>query len=241
MDDSKQQTHPHSSSLLIIILTIGQNSSPVHHLHHRIHLPPMSANTLSALLSCLPSPFSRGPTVVPGVTPLLFSTTKGLSDEPPLADSSAPTTQAAEGPSARQVQRFEEWMDRLERQWSRNWRTPIVENLQVQFIKGSNKKCHKCQSTEHLVAVCPICRQCQACGKTGHKTRKCPAHRRQEQEEWSITWDQQWNLQNTEDWSVTPGSPYPANRHCQACRGTGDYPFHQLNLWPDRSFTLHPP
>ena len=46
----------------------------------------MSAYMLSALLSHLPTPFSQGPTVVPGVTPLLFPTTEGLSDEPLLAD-----------------------------------------------------------------------------------------------------------------------------------------------------------
>ena len=134
---------------------------------------------------------------------------------------SAPTTQAAEGPSARQVQRFEEWMDWLERQWDQELEDAYSSQSQVQFIRGSNKKCHRCQSTEHLVAACPICRRCKACDKTGHKTSKCPARRRQEQEEWSISWDQQYSLQNTEDWSAIPESPYPADRHCQTCRGTG--------------------
>ena len=181
----------------------------------------MSAYSISPMGLLLAVPFSQESMITPGVTPLLFSAAEGLSDEPLPPHPSESGPQPTESNPARRVQLLEEWMDRLERQWDQELEDSYQGELQVQFTRGSNKKCHRCQSTGHLVAACPTRRQCKACDKTGHKTSKCPARRRQEKEEWSISWDQQASLQNCEDWSAIPESPYPADRYCQTCRSTG--------------------
>ena len=128
---------------------------------------------------------------------------------------------------ASRVRLLEEWMDRLERQANQpsseqNAMEVLVETTSTTTAEPV-KKCHRCKSRRHLVADCPKRRWCRPGGKPSHQA----ARQRQEQEEASILWDQQWSITNTEDWSDERAEEeafykkYPEMRPCQKCKSIG--------------------
>ena len=175
----------------------------------------------------LPLQFSHPPLMANGVTPVLFSAAGGLSDGPLSPHPASQAGMAGEADVASRVRLLEEWMDRLERQANQPSSEQNAMEVQVETTSTTTaelvKKCHRCKSKRHLVADCPKRRWCKSGGKPSHQA----ARRRQEQEEASILWDQQWSITNTEDWSDEMAEQealykrYPWMRPCQKCKGIG--------------------
>jgi hypothetical protein len=186
------------------------------------HFTPLSAITLH-----LPLQFSHPPLMANGVTPVLFSAAGGLSDGPLSPHPASQAGMAGEADVASRVRLLEEWMDRLERQANQPSSEQNAMEVQVETTSTTTaepvKKCHRCKSKRHLVADCPKRRWCRPGSKPSHQA----ARRRQEQEEASILWDQQWSITNTEDWSDETAElealykRYPWMRPCQKCKGIG--------------------
>ena len=186
------------------------------------HFTPLSAITLH-----LPLQFSHPPTMANGVTPVLFSAAGGLSDGPLSPHPAMQTGMSGEADIDSRVRLLEEWLDRLERQTNQSSLEQNAIEVLVETTSTTTaepvKKCHRCKSRRHLVADCPKRRWGRPGGKPSHQE----ARRRQEQEEASILWDQQWSITNTEDWSDETAEQealykkYPWMRPCQKCKGIG--------------------
>ena len=188
---------------------------------------PSQFTPLSAITLHLPLQFSHPPAMANGVTPILFSAAGGLSDGPLSPHPASQARMAGEANMASRVRLLEEWMDRLERQANQPASEQNAMEVQVETTSTTTaepvKKCHRCKSKRHLVADCPKRRWCRPGSKPSHQA----ARRRQEQEEASILWDQQWSITNTEDWSDETAElealykRYPWMRPCQKCKGIG--------------------
>ena len=183
------------------------------------HFTPLSAITLH-----LPLQFSHPPTMANGVTPVLFSAAGGVSEGPLSPHLASQARMSGEADIDSRVHLLEEWMNRLERQANPSSSEQNAMEVQVETTSTTTaepvKRCHRCKSKRHLVADCPKRRWCRPGGKLSHQA----ARRRQEQEEASILWDQQWSITNTEDWSDEQAEEeayykkYPWMRPCQKCK-----------------------
>ncbi|KAF8259175.1 hypothetical protein EI94DRAFT_1813791 [Lactarius quietus] len=130
-------------------------------------------------------------TTIPGATTTTTTVLERSSDTRTTLTRTTPSTwsfiettisETLSEPSNRdqRVRICEEWLDRLDAQWSVD-QDPLISNAVVQDTRAI-KRCFRCKATNHVVQQCPTRRQCKTCGKR-HATKDCKAIQRSLKEE----------------------------------------------------------